>query len=319
MVQTTAASAAPQQADKPNTKVTATKVDKSKFAKKGATTRGSGSSGGQTGDIDLAGKDDILAVGVNPPSLYVYPNKGYDAANPTATYGSAVTINYNWGGQKWVGQGKVNGDAFPDVLAIDGADNLYSHKHSGTFAGTGTLNGAQLISTGWSGNNLVFVHDVDHDGIDDIVARKAGTEDFYYYRTTVVNGVITQSPAEFVIGFDSPSPIVDAAMADFTADGVADFVLRLQNGGVIVYDITVGQPGTDYLISYGWTGINAFTISDVNSDGKPDILGRVAANGDLNLYPHTGTWAPAADGTAFNTLGPIKVLGYQWNGLRIIT
>ncbi|ALG05676.1 hypothetical protein AOZ06_00895 [Kibdelosporangium phytohabitans] len=319
MVQGSAASAAPQQSAKPDVKVSAKKVDKSLFAKKGFSTQGSGSSGGRSGDIDLAGKDDILAVGVNPGNLYVYPNKGFNAASPLATYGPAVTINFNWGGQKWVGQGKVNGDAFPDVLGIDGSDNLYSHKHSGTFAGTSTLNGAQLISTGWGINNLVFLFDVDNDGIDDVVARKAGTEEFYAYLTTVQNGVITQAPAKPLISFETSSPIIDAVMADFTGDGVADFVVRLQNGGVLVYDITVGAEGEDYLISYGWTGMNAFTISDVNSDGKPDILGRVAANGDLNLYPHTGTWAPAADGTAFGTLGPIKVVGHQWHINRIIT
>lgn len=323
MVQGTAASAAPQQAGK--SKVTVTGKATKQIAKPGVTTRGSGSSGGRTGDIDLAGKEDILAVVANPADLKVYPNKGYNPANPLATYGSPVTINYNWGGQKWVGPGRVSGDAFPDVLAIDNAHNLYAHKHSGTFSGTGTLNGAQLISTGWSGYDLVFVLDLDNDGIDDIFAKKAGTGEFYSYRTTVENGVIKQGAAELEANFlGNESPIIDAGLEDFTNDGYYDWVLRLQSGEVIVFDPTVDNgPGQDkgkaYLLSYGWTGINAFTISDVNDDGKPDILGRVASNGNLNLYPNTGTWSPAADGTAFGTLGPIKVVGLQWNGIRIIT
>ncbi|ALG06947.1 hypothetical protein AOZ06_08440 [Kibdelosporangium phytohabitans] len=290
-----------------------------KFVKQEVSTRGSGTSGGRSGDIDLAGKDDILAVPYTPANLTVYPNKGYSAANPTATYGPPVTINFGWGSQKWVGQGKVNGDAFADVLAIDGSDNLYAHKHSGTFSGTSTLNGAQLISGGWGASDLVFVYDANNDKVDDIIARKSGTEDFYLYKTSVVNGVIKQAPAELMIQFHTSSPIVDAAAVDVTGDGMADWVLRLQNGAVVVYDTMVGEMGEDYLISYGWTGINAFTISDVNGDNKPDILGRVAANGDLTVYLHTGTWSPAADGTAFSVLATSKVVGLQWNGIRIIT
>ena len=323
VVQGAAAPAAPQQPGKPKVTVTA-KVAK-QFTKPSVTTRGSGSSGGRSGDIDLAGKEDILAVVANPADLKVYPNNGYNAAHPTATYGAPVTINYNWGAQKWVGHGKVNGDTFPDVLAIDSANNLYSHKHSGTFSGTGTLNGAQLISTGWSGYDLVFVLDLDNDGIDDIFAKKAGTGEFYSYKTTVENGVIKQGAATLEAQFEgNTSPIIDAGLEDFTNDNIYDWVLRFQSGEVIVFDPTVdngaGQDkGKAYLLSYGWTGINAFTFADVNNDGKTDILGRVAGNGDLNLYPNTGTWSPAADGTAFTTLGPIKVVGLQWNGIRIIT
>ncbi|ONI72647.1 hypothetical protein ALI144C_42265 [Actinosynnema sp. ALI-1.44] len=321
------ATAAPQKSDKPakSSYKLSGKVNDQFTKKRDVSVNGSGGSGGRTGDFDRKGKEDILAVAHNPSSLYVYPNKGYNGANPTATYGPAVAINHNWAGQRWVGQGKINNDVHPDVLAIDFAGNLVVHKHSGTFAGTGTLNGSQLISTGWNDYDIAFTSDADGNGLDDVIARKKGTEEYYWFGTVIdETGKIGQTEPVHIASFQSDSSIVDAGVADFSGDGVYDWVLRRQDGLLFVFDPTVdngeGQPkGKVYLLGYGWTGINAFVISDVNTDGDPDILGRVAANGDLTAYLHTGVWNPTTDDTVFDTIAPSKVVGLQWNGHRIIT
>ncbi|ALG05675.1 hypothetical protein AOZ06_00890 [Kibdelosporangium phytohabitans] len=321
------ATAAPQQSDKPakSSYKLSGKVNDLLTKKRDVSVNGSGSSGGRSGDIDRKGKEDILAVGHNPADLKVYANKGYNGGNPAATYAAPVVVNHNWAGQRWVGQGKINADVHPDVLAIDYSGNLVVHKHSGTFAGLGTLNGTQLISTGWNDYDIAFTFDADDNGLDDVIARKKGTEEYYWFGTVVdETGKIGQTDKVHVASFTSDSSIIDAGVADFSGDGVVDWVLRRDDGLLFVFDPVAdngaGQPkGKVYLLATGWNTNNALVISDVNSDGDPDVLGRVVGNSDLVFYAHTGVWNPASDNTVFDTLAPSKAVGYQWHVNRIIT
>jgi len=278
----------------------------------------SSSGGSRSGDFTGDGVGDILARDARNGQLKVYPHAG--SYSGTATFQPAVTVNFGWGGMRWIGQGDLNGDHLADVVYVDTSGVMRVAPHSGAFSGTGTLRAGDVIGTGWTINDLIFTYDFNGDGLDDVLARRAGTGDTYiYFNNGGLNGTATlQAPLLLLsgpVGID-----VDQSMGDFTGDGVPD-LLFVQNDGVMgIFDFMAnGEVGETYALGYGWQTINAITLSDVNIDGRPDVLGRRASDSSLMSYTHTGTWAPTADRTAFTTLRAPILLGTGWNINNVIT
>jgi len=277
----------------------------------------SSSGGARSGDFTGDGIADLLARDANNGQLKVYPHAG--TYSGTATYRPSVTVNFGWGGIRWIGQGDLNGDHLADVVYVDAGGNMRVAAHSGSFAGTGTLQGGVFIGSGWTINDLIFTYDFDGNGLDDVLARRAGTGDTYvYFNDNGLNGTTTlQAPLLLLSG---PAGIdVEQSMGDFTGDGAPDLLFVQNNGVMGLFDFKAnGDIGETYSLGYGWQGINAITLSDVNVDGRPDVLGRRASDSALTAYTHTGTWAPAADRTAFGTLRAPVVIGYGWNINNVI-
>ncbi|ALG09256.1 hypothetical protein AOZ06_22180 [Kibdelosporangium phytohabitans] len=301
-------------------------------------TRSAGS-GGSSGDFNGDGWPDILARTASNGELKVYPHSGtYTGA--ASTYPSVVTINGGWGAMRWIGRGRMAGAggqprALSDVIAIEDtgptAGNMYVHVHSGTFNGTSTLNAKVLISTGWTPGDLVFVHDWNNDGWDDILRRPANINNsnpngntYVYLHSKVFNGTQTLQPGQLVI--DGGAFDIEQNAADMTGDGSPDLVF-LQQGTtpgeqwLSVYDFQTSQA---YTLGNGWQVTDALVISDVNKDTKPDVLARW--NGgtppyQLIPYIHSGSFVPDPMGRAFGVLkAPNGAnFGWGWNVNNVIT
>lgn len=276
----------------------------------------SSSGGARSGDFTGDGIGDILARDARNGELKIYPHSG--SYNGTATYRPSTTVNYGWGGIRWIGQGDLNGDSLADVVYVDSSGVMRVAAHSGSYSGTGTLLGGVVIGSGWGINDLIFTYDFDADGLDDVLARRAGTGDTYIYFNNGLSGTSTLQAAQLLL--TGPAGVdIDQSMGDFTGDGYAD-LLFLQNNGVIgIFDFMAsGGVGQTYSLGYGWGAINIITLSDVNGDGRPDVLGRRASDSALTAYTHTGSWAPAADFTAYGTLRAPVVIGFGWNINNVI-
>jgi hypothetical protein len=286
-------------------------------ASRGGVSTQSASSGSRSGDFSRDGVSDILARQADNGALKVYPHSG--TFNGAATYLPSVTINGGWGGMRWIGQGDMDADGDPDVVYIDGAGVMRIAPHGGVFNGTATLTGTVEVATGWGAFDLVTTGDIDGDGYDDVIARLAGTETAYvYYNNGGINGYNTLLPGEPLItgvGVD-----VEEVFADFTGDGIAD-MLFIQNDGVMgLFD---PSNGVTYTVSYGWGGVNAITVTDVDRNGWLDVLARISANGNLVAYRHSGSWTPTqttpTTGTAFNTLTAGVFIGSGWQTNNVIS
>jgi hypothetical protein len=282
-------------------------------ANKGGVGTNSAGSGARSGDFTQDGTADILARQASNGALKVYPHSG--AFQGTATYRAAITINSGWGSMRWIGQGDLTGDGNPDVVYVDAANTMRVAPHSGTFNGTGTLTSSVAISTGWSINDLITTADLDGNGLDDVIARRRGTDTTYiYWNDAGLNGFSTLSPAEELV--TGTAVDIEEVFADFTGDGVPD-LLFVQNDGVMgLFDSANG--GT-YAVSYGWGIASAFVVTDVNRDGWNDVLARRRSDGALLAYRHSTNWAPAGDGTAFGTLLGGVSLGAGWNTNNVIS
>ncbi len=269
-------------------------------------------SGSRSGDFTTDFVHDILARDAGNGQLKVYPHSGTYAG--TSTFQPGVTINYGWGGMRWIGQGDLTADGFSDVVYIDAGGVMRVAPHSGTWHGTATLLSGQVIGSGWHINNMVFTDDWDLDGYDDILARRAGTGDVYLYRNSGLGGLSTfEAP---LLAISGPTDDVTLTMGDFTQDGTTDLLFVQSNGVMGVYNFLTGE---NWAIGYGWETINAITLADVNVDGVIDVLGRRRFDNTLMAYTNAG-WAPdPGTGTAFGTLNGPVVIGYNWHINNVIT
>ncbi|QFU86508.1 FG-GAP repeat protein [Amycolatopsis sp. YIM 10] len=262
---------------------------------------------GRDRDFTLDAKEDLLSRKSNG-QLAVSPHVGAYA------YAPQVAINNGWNNAHWLSAGDVTGDAKPDVLAeVNGI--ITAHKHSGAYSADnpwGTLNGtAQYGGWGWNFFDHKVLYDEDGNGLVDVTAREISTGKIFVWLTGIENGQIVVSPAfEMGAGWGG---IDQFDIADLNFDGISDWVVR-QGTKLVAY---YGQPApvaksaglapkravTDaaapgakaaaapefQVLSEGWDLANAFEIKDVNLDDKPDLLGRLTANGQLVAFYNTTT------------------------------
>jgi hypothetical protein len=83
-------------------------------------------------------------------------------------------------------------------------------------------------------------------------------------------------------------------LGDFTLDGWVDLLVRVAATGQLklyphTTNVSAPYSGEGNLVGdSGFAAMNAITVSDLNLDGRNDLLVRMAANGNLMLYPHSG-------------------------------
>jgi len=173
------------------------------------------------------------------------------------------------------------------------------------------------------GDAAVHYDDNGHDGADHVgmvVANSGGT-------VTTIDGnwsdqVSELSPPPRVQGYTSPVVAgFGGAARDVTGDGVDDVVGRTADvdGGLYVY------PGNGngtlasrrVITASGWGGIDAIAVGDFTGDGHADVVGRVAADGSLNLYPGNGAgglYSPRQVGTGWGAMVNIVAGDFTGDG-----
>ncbi|GAA0223627.1 hypothetical protein GCM10010492_22150 [Saccharothrix mutabilis subsp. mutabilis] len=303
----------------PATATTMRAVDGFTPGRAGGISTRSASSGGRSGDFTTDGWQDIMARQADNGVLKVYPNS--KSFNGIYTYQPAVTINTGWSGFRWIGQGRINGDSHADVVSIDNGGVMRVYPHSGTFNGLSTLAPSSIVGYGWHINDLVALGDVTGDGYDDIVARGVGSDyAVLYEHSGVYNGVSTfKAPVNILSGVRYT---VEMNLADMTLDGVLD-VVYLEPADVLgVFSFMDGPldpngnpTGAQWTLGWGWSTLNAVTISDVDNDARPDVLGR-RHNGELVAYRHSPTWDA---NNPLQTLQAPVLMGWGWNTNDVIS
>lgn len=107
-----------------------------------------------------------------------------------------------------------------------------------------------------------------------------------------------------------PAVLVAAGNYDYDGDGRDDVIARRDQTGALELwpGDGAGGFGTHSVIGQDWGGLDLIeTAGDLNGDGRPDLLGRVAATGALNFY--------AGDGSGF--ADPVRI-GRGWDAMNAI-
>jgi hypothetical protein len=191
----------------------------------------------------------------------------------------------------------VNRDGLLDLLVTQsssGSIRVYLGFGDGTFNVNPTS-----VAVG-STPGAIWCGDVNQDGIVDLLVANtnAGT-----YSVLIGNGDGTFQPrVAMLAGIPSPNQI---AMADFNGDGRQDLVMA---GGPFTVAVALGagngtfaSPRT-YSSSTSAATPTALVVSDINSDGVPDVLSSVSSankvlvmmgRSDGTLAPETSVEIPA--------------------------
>ncbi|MDG4794563.1 hypothetical protein [Micromonospora sp. WMMD1082] len=250
------------------------------------------------------GKPDIMARRISTGELFVFPHSG--RLQGTSTFGDPVKIADGFEVDRYVllRTIDISGEGRAHVLAVAGQDNpeprgLFLYYNKKGLAGTDTLAPPIRISGRRSDKSweTLGIADLNGDGIEDMFGRGTDRGDVDAFLNRAVgmvehetmdkNNILmtTVQVDDFPIG-----------MADFTGTGTLDLLVLRPGGNLEIYEFPPGQPadrppsgddGTWHTVGTGWDRMEFITITDIDLDGNPDVLG-LEADGTLSAYVHNG-------------------------------
>jgi hypothetical protein len=241
--------------------------------------------------------------------------------NGTQTYEDPVLIGDNFGKKRFyfvkacdvTGNGRAELCAFSvKEVTIDGKvrpvntgengiygfflmQNLGAQGEIGPFGEPIRISGKRDDDRYWA--TLGFA-DITGSGNDDIFSRGlgAGNFDCFPHRNigVIADDTYDREPLPLTTLAASDFPF---AMADFTGNGQLDLLVRRANGDIDLFEFPV-EPGSEfvepergnwYTIARGWDEMKFLTLTDVDLDGKPDLLA-LRPDGTLSAFVHTGAF-----------------------------
>jgi hypothetical protein len=255
-------------------------------------------------DMNGDGLPDLVSADFNV-SLFVQTSAGSFAA-PISLYS---------GGANWIALGDLNGDGAADVALTDNV-GVKVLMHTGaasatTFAAPVTVF-TQSPNVNVVGANLIAIADVDGDGLNDLLITDPGptggmSPAVYVLLQDPVNHGAFLTPVGYAIASqDLPQSIL---VKDLQGTGKLDIVIGArQSVTVLLHD--PANPGKFLPASiYSAPGANEIALSDINGDGRLDI---VVSNGVT--FPMQGGVATTHPGvllqsaTTPGSFGPLQDL-----------
>ncbi|REG79402.1 FG-GAP repeat protein [Algoriphagus antarcticus] len=178
-----------------------------------------------------------------------------------------------------------------------------------------------------SGENTstIAVHDLDADGdLDIFVGSSVVTGDYGASPKSALlinqgNGIFQDRTKEWFGSETDLGMINSAVWADLDDNGKSELIFTGDWQGIRVFEIINGKSFQEKIIkgleySSGW--IQSLAISDVNGDGKPDILtGNLGLNSKLKASPEKPVWLYHGD---FDENGQADPLIFHYMGDRLV-
>jgi hypothetical protein len=251
---------------------------------------------------------DVVSASTDDGTLTVF----FNSAQAPGTFGAPVILSSP--GASQVAIGDMNGDGLPDLVSADYNVSLFLQTSAGTFASP--------VSLYSGGANWVAVGDLNGDGMPDIaltdsvgvkVLLHTGAASSTTYAAPVA--VFTQSLDPGITGANV------IAIADVNGDGLNDLVITDPGpaGSPPTVNVLLQDPNNKgtFLpaVSYPLNDNNiaqSIVVTDVNGDGKPDIVVGGAGAVDVLLQGSTpGTFSAA---TSYPVGGASEIAVADVNG-----
>jgi hypothetical protein len=234
------------------------------------------------------------------------------AANNVVYFGAARTSVINASPTQLV----VNvpaGATHAPLTVTTNAQTAYSRRiFMPTFAGGDTIRPnsftqAANLSTGPYPNRLIIL-DLNNDGKTDVITVNASGFNLSLFKNTSVPGNVSFAPRTDLNQSVGPGPIEDG---DFDGDGKKDLVVINSNSGnasnlSLLRNISNANisfaPKIDIATGNGTQGL---AVSDMNADGKPDIVTTSGNSGFFSVFLNNSasagsiSFSPRMDFTLF--------------------
>ncbi|MFO0822114.1 MAG: FG-GAP-like repeat-containing protein [Gemmataceae bacterium] len=294
------------------------------FAPQQTFAAGSEPTGVTATDANGDGKLDLVVTGSASKSVAVLLNTTR-AGGDTLTFANLANLATGINPSA-VTTSDVNGDGRPDIIVANCGSNTVSVMLNTTSHSEPTLIGVPsplfpevgTVPTGREPNSVSWT-DVNGDGKPDLVVSNFGSNTVSVSLNTTVPGAKTPTFAPEKT-FATGSRPFSVASADVNGDGLSDLVVANVNANTVSVLLNTTAPGADTpsfaaqkTFATG-TGPEAVLLSDVNGDGRPDLL--VANNGSNTMSVLLNTTAPGAATPTF-TLASTFATGINpahWRG-----
>ena len=254
------------------------------------------------GDFNGDGKPDLAVVNNNSTSFSVFLNTTTTGA-VTPTY-SAKTDYTTGASPNCVAIGDFNGDGKPDIAVTNNSPNSVSVFLNTTVTGSATPTfSAKTDFTATAGPVYVSICDFNGDGKPDMVVVNYAAAFVSVFFNTTATGAATptfSAKTDFAtVGNFTRS----VTTGDLNGDGKPDMAIA-NNASVSVYFNTTATGAATPTFSARTDFANVVnvyqvSISDLNGDGKPDLIS--ANNGSVSVLLNTTTTGAATPTFSANT------------------
>jgi len=242
--------------------------------------------------------------------LWAYPTSGKSSWLPRVSLGAPWT-----GVAKMVAPGDLDGDGHRDLITVTSAGVASLHRGDGALGYEDPIR----LSANWSGAVLLTdAGDFNGDGIPDVFTTDSNGA-LLLWRGT--GGAGFRAPMAVGNGWQTVNYIVGAG--DISGDGLPDLIGRRAADGALMLYKGNGRGGWlgSVQIGNGWQTMSRINVpGDLNSDGKPDLLG-TDTSGKLWMYPSKGGGkfgARVQVGNGMQTLTNFADPGLRANGVRVL-
>jgi hypothetical protein len=204
---------------------------------------------------------DVLARRTSDGALLVYPHSGtYNGFNTLQT---PVVVGLGWNGMSSIVLADVTGDGFDDIIAYDTADNLWLYPHSRVFNGTSTFTARILVRQGRLGWLYVTEWTNDFPDLATNFIATGDMQDSPHLREVNGTGTWRQASTQISSGQFTGDLLDIMIVADLTADGRDDVVVRGLDGALVVFPFNringLGTFGSATVIGAGWHVMDVIT------------------------------------------------------------
>lgn len=224
-------------------------------------------------DINQDGYIDLFSASLSDSKIafYIFDEN-------TGSFGAEQIISINVGYCVSLFPADLDGDNFPDLLAVSQQNNqVLWYKNSGS----NSFSLQPIINSNAQNASSVIASDIDNDGDLDVVSAAKGDNKILWYENDGLGSF--SSPNEITINGEIPVAII---AADINNDDYPEIFAAYAQTNKIVYFMNEGDGNfsSEIVLTNQTDYINSLTAGDIDKDGNLDIISASKSDHKIAWY-----------------------------------